>query len=102
MVFPFKECGACRTCELACSYKKSGDFNPQVAAIEILENTDESGYSVHLIDESDGKRYACDGCLDDEMPMCMQYCHKFQELRKILDAYLEQKSSFNTRGENAP
>jgi len=93
MIFPFKECGACRTCELACSYRKSGDFNPRVSAIEILENSDEPGFSVRLVDEPGGKRYICDGCPDDETPMCMEYCNKYQQLRRILDDYLERRSS---------
>lgn len=91
MVFPFKECGACRTCEIACSYKHTGEFNHKVSSLEVLENKDDQGFSIKILEKPEGERYACDGCVGEKMPACMVYCHKKDELRVILDKFLELK-----------
>ena len=92
MDFKLDGCGGCQTCEMACSYKHIGSFNHQIASIQIIEDKEASGYLVRLIEDASSGRIPCDGCLDiDGDPMCVQFCHKADELRSFIKILIEEK-----------
>ena len=89
MKFMFPSCGGCTSCEMACSYLKSGEFNRHLSAIEVTIGAD-GGYEVELLEEKTGERFACDGCIDRDEPMCIKYCHDAQKLRECIDKQREK------------
>lgn len=93
MLFKLDGCGGCKTCEIACSFKLTGEFNHQVAGIEIVEKKDAKGYDVRLLERPEGNRLACDGCIDLTEPFCLHYCHEREELAKIIKEFLTKCSS---------
>jgi Fe-S-cluster-containing dehydrogenase component len=48
MVFEMATCGGCRTSEMACSFHHTGEFNPSVSSIGIVERAGQDGVCVHL------------------------------------------------------
>jgi Fe-S-cluster-containing hydrogenase component 2 len=89
MDIAMQECGGCLTCEMACSYKQTGEFNHHISGIEILKNKEGKGYIVRLIEDSSEGRISCDACVDLEGgPMCMRYCHKREDLKVIIDQFI--------------
>ena len=81
-------CGGCLTCEIACSYKHTGEFNHLISSIEIIELKDKPGYEVRIHESNCGDRIACDGCIDVEGdPLCVHYCRKSDELRTIIKEF---------------
>jgi Fe-S-cluster-containing hydrogenase component 2 len=96
VVFKMSGCGGCRTCEIACSFKHTGEFIPAASSIKILDREDGLGFDVCLIDESGEKSNACDGCLELDEPMCLQYCEKREDLKKILQEFLEKSEPKGT------
>jgi len=90
MIFEMASCGGCRTCEMACSYKHIGEFKPAISSIQILEKENENGYQVLLIDDPKWERIACDGCEGLDVPYCVQYCEKDDDLKKILGEFKER------------
>jgi Fe-S-cluster-containing hydrogenase component 2 len=82
------DCGGCKTCEIACSYKLTGEFNHQISGIEIVERKDGSGYDIKLLEQPEGNRLACDGCIDREAPFCLDYCLKSTELKEIIKEFV--------------
>ena len=93
MIFEMDSCGGCRTCEIACSFKHTGEFIPAISSIKILDKEDELGFCVSLIEESSGRSRACDGCEELDEPMCLQYCIKDKDLKKILQEFMEKSKS---------
>lgn len=61
IVIDADRCTGCRSCELACSASKEGEFIPERSRIHILSNTME-GWSRPIL------------CLQCEDPMCMGVC----------------------------
>lgn len=90
MIFEMSSCGGCRTCEMACSFKHKGEFIPAISSIKILDTKNETGFLVQLLEEGEGQGLACDGCKELEVPLCMQYCQKSEDLEKILKEFLEK------------
>lgn len=91
MVFDMPSCGGCRTCELACSFHHTGEFAPAASSLVVLDKDDEPGCEVMLMTESAGKRIACDGCKDLDIPLCMDYCKESDDLWKILREFEENR-----------
>jgi len=94
MNFHMTSCGACRTCEIACSFHHTGEFKPSVSSIKIAERKDGQGCTIQLLNEDDGSRKACDACQGLEEPLCIQYCKEKDELRKIIAELFRR---FNSR-----
>ena len=92
MKFSFPDCGGCRSCELACSYRFTNEFDTLKSALEVTEKPD-GGYEVTLHEIASGGRNACDGCIDLEEPMCTRYCHSAVELMKYIDDIRERVNS---------
>ena len=90
MKFNMPTCGGCRTCEMACSFKHSGEFIPSISSIRITDKERGPGYDVVLAEKSDGRNMSCDGCYDLREPLCIQYCNKSEDLGKILREFLEK------------
>lgn len=88
MKFDLKDCGGCKTCKLACSYRFTGGFSFDSSAIDIIEKTDGPGRYVILNGKNSGFRYICDGCKDLTGPMCIQYCHLRDELKECIKEFL--------------
>jgi Fe-S-cluster-containing dehydrogenase component len=97
MRFEMKDCGGCRTCAMACSYKFTGEFNSDHAAIRIIEREDGMGFDVELIDD-EGEEYLCDGCLEYDTPLCVQFCHFKEELTSFINILLESKKEGQDHG----
>lgn len=90
MIFELKDCGGCRTCAMACSYKFTGEFNYNNSAIQILEREDLNGFDVELVDDPDAP-YRCDGCVELDTPLCVQFCHFNEELTGFIQEILESE-----------
>lgn len=91
MIFDMPSCGGCRTCEIACSFHHTGEFQPSVSSIKILNLDKKQGYAVSLADETDGMTMACDGCKGLDVPLCIQYCKDSDDLGKILKEFSEKR-----------
>ena len=88
MNFDMPSCGGCRTCELACSFHHKKEFSPDAfSSIKILEKEDKKEFYVHIVEETNEFGIACDGCPDLDLPLCMQYCRKQEDLQKIIEEY---------------
>ena len=60
-----KKCVGCRICELACSFEKNREFNPENSTIKITFNEDAS-LNVEL-------RADCT-CVSKNKPLCVELC----------------------------
>lgn len=60
-------CYGCKTCQLACSYHHTGTFSPSKSSINICRDPME-GTIKWRVDNT------CDGCLNEEEPLCLKYC----------------------------
>ncbi len=89
MIFEMPACGGCRTCEIACSYHHTGEFNPSISSLKILDKEDGVGYQVMLLEEDEGQSKACDGCQELVEPLCMEYCKEKEELEKMIKELLK-------------
>ena len=93
MIFKMPECGGCRTCEIACSFKHLGKFNADVSSLQVLYRDDGPGYCIRLAEDSeDDDRFPCDLCKDRETPECLEYCHEREKLKEILDQFRKSKN----------
>ncbi len=91
MQFSFSDCGGCRSCELACSYHKYGEFDIKKSAIIVNQQYDQGCYTVILQEPGQGASVYCDGCKDEDDPVCIRYCHSREELKKYV---LNMRDSF--------
>ena len=90
MIFDMATCGGCRTCEIACSFKPKGVFMPAISSIKILENGNEPGFRVLLVEQGDEQSMACNGCKDLNTLPCVEYCDKGEDIEKILREFIEK------------
>lgn len=60
MIFPEK-CLNCRSCELACSFNRTGEFNPREAAVTVL-SYEEAAIAIPIM------------CMQCEDAACMKVC----------------------------
>jgi Fe-S-cluster-containing hydrogenase component 2 len=90
MVFEMPNCGGCRTCEMACSFHHTGEFNPSISSIRIVEIAGQEGFLIHLEEKPDGPTRMCDGCKGLSVPLCMQYCCESEALARILQEYIRK------------
>ena len=91
-----KECGGCQTCEIACSFRQTGEFNNLVSSIEIIELVEKPGYKVRIHQESSGRRIKCDGCIKETgEPLCVQYCRQPEKLLNIINDFRRSQNFDN-------
>ena len=92
MIFKMPECGGCRTCEIACSFKHLGRFNADISSLQVLYRDDGPGYRIRLVEAGEDKdRIPCDLCKDRAVPECLEYCHEREKLKEILDEFQNRK-----------
>jgi len=91
MVFPFEECGTCRTCELSAHTSIQGNSTIKCPHWKFSKTRRTRVSASNFVKKRKGVRYVCDGCVDEEMPVCMIYGHKREQLRAILDEFLKLK-----------
>ena len=81
LIIPEK-CGACRICELVCSYHHTKIFGRRPSSIEIYKEpaTGDVEFCIH---EMDGEgHHACDLCADEPIPLCVKWCPAEAIVRK--------------------
>jgi len=95
LIYDFPECGGCRTCELACSFYISGDFNIKNSCIRIMENKNKSigGFLVNFVEDESSCNFKCSYCLDENEPLCLQYCIQSEKLRELILKFVDYKKS---------
>lgn len=91
ITFDMPSCGGCRTCEMACGFHHRGEFNPEVASLQIVDRKDRPGYYVWIAAESSERRMACDLCKGLDMPLCVEYCKELDDLYKILMVFEKKR-----------
>ena len=97
MIFEMVDCGGCRTCELACGYHQTGVFNPNKSSLRIINRTDDKpGYLIEIC-FSDDDIWGCDGCLDLDQPLCVQYCHQEADLLAMIEAIIAEKERIKSK-----
>lgn len=67
IVFDTDRCYGCKTCQMVCSFHHTGAFWPEKASIKQYRNP-QDGYHSWSFDST------CDGCKDEEEPLCLKYC----------------------------
>lgn len=77
-------CGGCRTCEMVCSFHHTGEYNPSLSSIKILEKDNGAGFIVLLLEEKSPEGFVCDRCLGLDQPLCLQVCREEDDLADIL------------------
>ena len=82
MIFDLSSREGCRTCEMACSFKQKGEFNPSVSAIKIFDKKNGVGYSLSLAEKKDGGGLSCMGCKE-----CVQVCPVSEDLEKVIEEF---------------
>ena len=92
MIFEMPSCGGCRTCEMACSFKHRQEFVPSISSIKIVEKGRDPGFLVFLAEDKTGETPPCDGCREIEMPWCLQYCRKREDLEPILSQFMARRA----------
>lgn len=93
MIFDMPSCGGCRTCEMACSFKHREEFIPAISSIQILDKKGAPGFLVFLAEDPQGQEIPCDGCKALNVPLCMQYCRKSEDLKEILDEFMRKSEA---------
>jgi len=88
--FDMDTCGGCRTCEIACSFHHSGEFNPSISSIKILDKADSAGYIVVLLEEDSKEGKGCDGCQGLEEPLCVEYCKEKEDLQGMIETVMDK------------
>ncbi|NQT66560.1 MAG: hypothetical protein HQ569_03150 [Actinobacteria bacterium] len=86
IIFDMPECGGCRTCEIACSFHHRGDFSPLNSSLKILDKKDRKGFNVLIINKSSKNNPVCDGCIDIDTPLCVQFCNEKEKLQEMIEA----------------
>ena len=93
MFFDMPTCGACRTCEMMCSFHHTGEFRPSTSSIKILDKEYGQGYSVMLHEEHGGQSFACEGCEGLQEPLCVKHCREGEALADIIAEFLAKSES---------
>jgi len=69
---------------MACSFHHTGEYNPSLSSIRILEKENVAGFLVLLLEEDGADGFACDGCLGLDQPLCLEVCREADDLGRIL------------------
>ncbi|MBL6946032.1 MAG: hypothetical protein ISR47_05295 [Rhodospirillales bacterium] len=69
-----ERCAACNLCVLACSFHHEKAFGRRGASIDIVKNEREGEVEIVILDDSRDGRRACDGCTNEETPLCVVWC----------------------------
>jgi Fe-S-cluster-containing hydrogenase component 2 len=88
MLFDMPDCGGCRTCELACGFKHTSAFSYATSSIRVLDKEDQRGHTVLLLEQNEETHFACDGCPELDVPLCVQHCREAEKLTKMLQEFV--------------
>ena len=88
MLFDMPDCGGCRTCELACGFKHTGAFSYATSSIRVLDKEDQRGHTVLLLEQNEETHFACDGCQELDVPLCVQHCREAEKLTKMVQEFV--------------
>ena len=91
MVFEMANCGACKTCEIACCFHHTGEFGPSPTSFRVAENREGKGYLISISEEKQGDEVACDGCQGLDVPLCVEVCEHAEDLKKIISQFMQRK-----------
>jgi len=92
MRFEMKDCGGCRTCELACGFHHTGVFNPNKSSLKVIDRNDgKPGFYIDFQLFDDENAFGCDGCPELDQPLCVQYCHEATELLEMIEVIQAEK-----------
>ena len=92
MKFHMPSCGGCRTCELACSFHHTGEYNLANASFKIVVAKNGDGHDVVFPEPPGEQMFQCDGCVGFDTPYCMSVCWERDELEGIIKQYLSTYS----------
>ncbi len=73
LLYPEK-CTACMSCVLACSLHHSQRFDRKIASIQVGNTRKEREIHILIQKEKETERKACDNCLGEKRPLCVEYC----------------------------
>jgi Fe-S-cluster-containing hydrogenase component 2 len=86
MMFEMPLCTGCKTCEMACSFRHTGEFASSVSAIKVSSKKDGRGFLISLAEESDGNSLVCVACRE-----CAQYCPAAGALGEIIKVFARKE-----------
>ena len=67
--------------------------SPSISSIKIIDKKEGPGFLVLLLEATGKDGIACDACKEFAVPMCMQFCRKSEDLKKILEEFMEKGRS---------
>jgi hypothetical protein len=76
---------------MVCSFHHRNEFNPATASIKIIYGEGAVPFRVWLAGEGEkqaAEEVPCDGCRGLPETLCLQFCRKKEDLKKILDEFL--------------
>jgi hypothetical protein len=77
---------------MACSYKHKEEFAPSISSLKIIDKTaDSMGFLVMILEKDGDLGRACDGCEELDIPLCMQFCNKYDDLKDILNRFKKEQ-----------
>ncbi len=91
MLFEMPNCGNCKTCEIACCYHHTGEFSWAPSSFRVKENPNGKSYLILIAETNEGKEVACDGCKQEELPLCVEVCEEAEMLQGFLKEFLERE-----------
>ena len=68
-------CTECRTCEIACSFHHNQSFDPAKSSIQVELDNNTGDISINFDS-------TCDGCSNEEEPLCFLFCPRGVFIRK--------------------
>jgi len=83
---------------MMCSFHHTGEYNPSVSSIRILENENGAGYIVRLIEKNGVEGFACDQCRGLARPLCVKVCREEKDLADILKQFEQPGSTKQQSG----
>jgi Fe-S oxidoreductase len=84
--YEMPSCTGCKTCEMACSFKHYGEFNPSRSFIQILEKGNGAGFLITFKEKDTLQKTICRGC-----KACESYCPSSNELDLIIKRFIKKE-----------
>jgi len=75
---------------MACSFHHTNEFHPSVSSLRILDKEDRQGYEVELLEADDGNAFGCDGCQEEDVPLCVKYCRESDTLWEMIKEFIQK------------
>ena len=90
-IFETETCTGCKTCEIACSFHHRQVFSSGISSIEIVPREEALAFAVGIYKTGKEGHLACDGCKEEETPLCIKYCPSIAqaELSNLIQKFKE-------------